>query len=143
MVRGVGPRVSLHSLALVDPPFAKQQLVLLLREWYMHPERSTAGVRVGLRRCQPAGPRLGGVARLQDRPTIERLGRYDFLERVFHKLLLNFTWWVNRKDTEGTNVFRGGFLGLDNISLFDRSSPSRAAGGSNRPMEPPGWACSA
>jgi hypothetical protein len=77
---------------------------------------------VVLLRRQPARARLGRLARLQDRA--EPWGRADclFLERVFHKLLLNFTWWVNRKDPEGRNVFQGGFLGLDNIGVFDRSA---------------------
>ena len=64
-----------------------------------------------------------------------------FLERVFHKLLLNFTWWVNRKDPDGMNVFQGGFLGLDNIGVFDRSAPAAAAATSSRPTAPAGWAC--
>ena len=110
-------------LALVDPDFAKEQLSCCCREWYHAPQRPAAGLRVGLRRRQPAGPRLGGLARLQDRRSEQRgTGDRAFLERVFHKLLLNFTWWVNRKDAEGNNVFQGGFLGLDNIGVFDRSA---------------------
>ncbi len=85
---------------------------------------ASSGLRVGLRRRQPARARLGRLARLQDRPQAARRdGDLPFLERVFHKLLLNFTWWVNRKDAEGSNVFQGGFLGLDNIGVFDRSAP--------------------
>ena len=77
-----------------------------------------------LRRRQSAGPRLGGLAHLPDRSqTQRRRGDLVFLERVFHKLLLNFTWWVNRKDVAGRNIFQGGFLGLDNIGVFDRSAP--------------------
>ena len=67
----------------------------------------------------------------------------DFLERIFHKLLLNFTWWVNRKDAEGNNVFEGGFLGLDNIGVFDRSRRCPAAAGSSSPTARPGWRCTA
>ena len=76
-----------------------------------------------VRRCQSAGTRLGGLARIYKsnaKPTAVT-GDLHFLERVFHKLLLNFTWWVNRKDADGNNVFQGGFLGLDNIGVFDRS----------------------
>jgi len=70
-------------------------------------------------------------------------GRGDlaFLERVFHKLMLNFTWWVNRKDTEGRNVFQGGFLGLDNIGVFDRSAELPTGGTSTRRTGPAGWPC--
>ena len=96
-------------MSLIDPDFAKHQLLLLTREWYMHPNGQIAGVRVGFRRRQSAGEGVGGVRIFQ----IERKmtgPRRDFLERVFQKLLLNFTWWVNRKDAEGRNVFQGGFL---------------------------------
>jgi hypothetical protein len=91
---------------------------------------------VGLRRREPAGARLGRLARLQDRPKRRGVGDRAFLERIFHKLLLNFTWWVNRKDAEGKNVFQGGFLGLDNIGVFDRSAPLPTGGTSSRPTAP-------
>ena len=115
-------------LALVDPEFAKHQLVLLGREWYQHPTaRSppTSGPSAtSTRRSTPGRP---GAS---TRSTAADAARGDtaFLERVFHKLLLNFTWWVNRKDAEGNNVFQGGFLGLDNIGVFDRSAPLPTGG---------------
>ena len=116
-------------LALIDPEFAKDQLVLLHARVVHAPQRPAARLRVGLRRRQPAGARLGGLARLPDRPqAARRRGDLAFLERVFHKLMLNFTWWVNRKDAEGRNIFQGGFLGLDNIGVFDRSAPLPTGG---------------
>ncbi len=110
-------------LAVVDPEFAKSQLVLLTREWYMHANGQLPAYEWAFSDVNPPvhawatwrvyqiDRRMSGTA---DRP---------FLERVFHKLLLNFTWWVNRKDADGRNVFQGGFLGLDNIGVFDRSAP--------------------
>ncbi len=109
-------------LALLDAEFAKQQLVLLTREWYMHPNGQIPAYEWAFGDVNPpvhawATWRVYQIDR-------KRHGRGDleFLERVFHKLMLNFTWWVNRKDAEGRNVFQGGFLGLDNIGVFDRSA---------------------
>ena len=95
------------------------------------PQRPVAGLRMGVRRRESAGARLGGLARVPDRPpraASHQDGDLAFLERVFHKLMLNFTWWVNRKDAQGRNIFQGGFLGLDNIGVFDRSSPLPTGG---------------
>ncbi len=115
-------------LALVDPHFAKQQLDLLLREWYQHPNGQIPAYEWAFGDVNP--PVLGwAVWRVYQ---IERAHHgdadRDFLERCFHKLMLNFTWWVNRKDEEGNNVFQGGFLGLDNIGVFDRSKPLPTGG---------------
>jgi hypothetical protein len=105
-------------LAHVDPEFAKSQLVLLCREWYMHPNGQLPAYEWAFGDVNPpvhalAALRVHEIAGDED---------YGFLERIFHKLLLNFTWWVNRKDSEGNNLFEGGFLGLDNIGPFDRSA---------------------
>jgi Glycosyl hydrolase family 63 C-terminal domain len=109
-------------LALVDPDFAKKQLLLLLREWYMHPNGQLPAYEWAFGDVNPPVHAWAAwrVYKIEKRIT----GKADraFLERVFHKLLLNFNWWVNRKDSEGHNVFQGGFLGLDNIGVFDRSS---------------------
>ncbi len=109
-------------IALVDPDFAKEQLVLMLREWYMHPNGQIPAYEWAFGDVNP--PVHAWAAWRVYRTEKQTRGRGDriFLEKVFHKLLLNFTWWVNRKDVEGNNIFEGGFLGLDNIGLFDRSS---------------------
>jgi hypothetical protein len=108
-------------LALIDPAFAKHQLVLMTREWYMHPNGQLPAYEWALDDVNP--PVHAWAAWRVYRIDQKRSGKGDrlFLERVFHKLLLNFTWWVNRKDTEGNNIFEGGFLGLDNIGFFDRN----------------------
>jgi hypothetical protein len=138
------------TLALVDPDFAKRQLLLMTRVWYMHPngqipayqwafgdvnppvhawavwevyrsERDSNGDVQG--RTNAAGARM---------PRSGRQGDLDFLERELRKLILNFTCWVNRKDADGNNIFQGGFLGLDNIGVFDRSAPLPTGGHINQ-----------
>jgi hypothetical protein len=115
-------------LALVDSDFAKEQLVLLLREWYMHPNGQLPAYEWAFADVNP--PVHAWAAWRVYKIDKKRNGKGDraFLERVFHKLLLNFTWWVNRKDAEGMNIFQGGFLGLDNIGVFDRSAPLPTGG---------------
>jgi hypothetical protein len=115
-------------LALVDPDFAKEQLVLLLREWYMHPNGQFPAYEWALNDVNP--PVHAWAAWRVYKIDRKRSGKGDlaFLERVFHKLLLNFTWWVNRKDADGMNIFQGGFLGLDNIGVFNRSDPLPSGG---------------
>ena len=109
-------------LALIDPEFAKDQLVILLREWYMHPNGQLPAYEWSFGDVNPPVHAWAAwrVYKIERRVTGK--ADRDFLERVFHKLLLNFTWWVNRKDPQGRNVFQGGFLGLDNIGVFDRST---------------------
>jgi hypothetical protein len=108
-------------LALIDPAFAKSQLLLLLCERYMHPNGQLPAYEWAFSDVNP--PVHAWSAWSVYKLEAQRFGRRDrpFLERVFHKLLFNFTWWVNRKDTAGLNIFEGGFLGLDNIGAFDRS----------------------
>ena len=110
-------------LALVDPDFAKEQLLLLLREWYMHPNGQLPAYEWAFADVNP--PVHAWAAWRVYKIEQKHFGRTDraFLERVFHKLLLNFTWWVNRQDAGGLNIFQGGFLGLDNIGVFDRNAP--------------------
>ena len=115
-------------LALLDSEFAKQQLLLLGREWYQHPNGQVPAYEWAFGDVNP--PVLAWatwrVYKIDEKQHSK--GDRAFLERMFHKLMLNFTWWVNRKDAEGLNVFQGGFLGLDNIGVFDRSKPLPTGG---------------
>jgi hypothetical protein len=116
-------------LALVDAEFAKQQLVMLTREWYMHPNGQMPAYEWAFGDVNPPVHAWAAWRVFQiDRKQRGDHGDIAFLERVFHKLMLNFTWWVNRKDAQGRNVFQGGFLGLDNIGVFDRSAPLPTGG---------------
>ena len=110
-------------LAMVDAEFAKEQLLLLTREWYTHPNGQIPAYEWAFSDVNPPVHAWAGwrVFKMEKKARGDD-GDLDFLERLFHKLCLNFTWWVNRKDTEGNNIFQGGFLGLDNIGVFDRSS---------------------
>ncbi|MBS1947415.1 MAG: glucosidase [Bacteroidetes bacterium] len=109
------------SLALIDPAFAKKQLMLLTREWYMHPNGQLPAYEWSFSDTNPP-VHAWAAYRVYELDWQQNDGKRDtrFLEAIFHKLLINFTWWVNRKDAEGNNIFEGGFLGMDNISLFDR-----------------------
>ena len=115
-------------LSLVDAEFAKEQLILMLREWYMHPNGQIPAYEWAYGDVNP--PVHAWAALRVYQIDKKRTGKGDtkFLARIFQKLLLNFTWWVNRKDAEGMNVFEGGFLGLDNIGVFDRSRPLPTGG---------------
>ena len=121
--------LAFHTAAFtrVDPNFAKDQLILLLREWYTHPNGQIPAYEWNFSDVNPPVHAWAALRLYRE----ERLkGRTDdaFLEKVFQKLLINFTWWVNRKDTDGNNLFEGGFLGFDNISVFDRSRPLPTGG---------------
>jgi hypothetical protein len=110
-------------LALVDADFAKHQLLLLTHDWYMHPNGQLPAYEWSFSDTNPP-VHAWAAYRVYEIDKANNGGKGDvaFLETVFHKLLLNFTWWVNRKDEEGNNIFEGGFLGMDNIGLFDRSN---------------------
>jgi len=115
--------LAFHCVAfgLVDPQFAKDQLLLLEREWYMHPNGQLPAYEWAFGDVNPPVHVAAARALYQMEQDATGEGDLDFLARIFHKLLLNFTWWVNRKDEAGNNLFQGGFLGLDNISVIDRS----------------------
>jgi hypothetical protein len=121
------------TLALIDPGFAKDQLVLLTREWYMHPNGQLPAYEWAFGDVNPP-VHAWAAWRVYEIDRAHRDGKGDraFLQRVFHKLMINFTWWVNRKDVEGRNIFQGGFLGLDNIGIFDRSAPLPTGGTINQ-----------
>ncbi len=116
------------ALAIVDSAFAKEQLLLMTREWYMHPNGQLPAYEWAFSDVNP--PVHAWAAWRVYKVEMKRRGEGDrtFLERIFQKLMLNFTWWVNRKDAGGRNVFQGGFLGLDNIGVFDRSAPLPTGG---------------
>ena len=121
------------ALALVDPVFAKNQLLLMTRVWYMHPNGQIPAYEWAFGDVNPPvhAWAVWEVYKLE-RDANGGDGDRDFLERVLHKLIVNFTWWINRKDVEGHNVFQGGFLGLDNIGVFDRSAPLPTGGHINQ-----------
>ena len=129
LVRGLGPRLPHDPARPARSRLRQVPAVLFLREWYMHPNGQIPAYEWALGDVNPpvhawAAWRVYKIDRSGQRGRGDR----QFLERVFHKLLLNFTWWVNRKDAEGKNVFQGGFLGLDNIGVFDRSAPLPTGG---------------
>ena len=111
------------ALTLVDEDFGKQQLDLMLQERYLHPNGQIPAYEWNFGDVNPPVHAWSTIFTYRLDKAQRGQGDIDWLERSFHKLLLNFTWWVNRKDRSGKNVFEGGFLGLDNIGVFDRSSP--------------------
>ncbi len=121
--------LAFHMLpfARIDPDFAKQQLELFLREWYMHPNGQIPAYEWALSDVNPP-VHAWAAWRVYKKSGKGGARDVDFLKKVFHKLLLNFNWWVNRKDKSGKHIFAGGFLGLDNIGVFDRSAPLPSGG---------------
>ena len=132
--------LAFHMLpfACIDPDFAKQQLILFLREWYMHPNGQLPAYEFAF---SDVNPPVHAWACWRVYKMTGPRGERDrrFSGAPFQKLLINFTWWVNRKDVAGKHLFSGGFLGLDNIGVFDRSQPLRLVATWRRPMAPPGW----
>jgi hypothetical protein len=117
-------------LALLDPAFAKHQLILLTHEWYMHPNGQLPAYEWSFSDSNPPVHAWAAWRVYElDKQQKNNQGDLVFLETIFHRLLINFTWWVNRKDMEGNNIFEGGFLGMDNIGVFDRDSMKLPTGG--------------
>ena len=120
------------GMAVIDPAYAKTQMLLLTREWYMHPNGQIPAYEWEFSDVNPPVQAWATWRIYQmDREATGTVDR-DFLERIFHKLMLNFSWWVNRKDAAGRNIFQGGFLGLDNIGVFNRSKPLPTGGEINQ-----------
>lgn len=109
------------SMSVVDPVFAKNQLLLLMREWYMKPDGQLPSYEWNFSDVNPPVQAWAAMEIFNLEKKSTGKGDIDFLKKVFHKLLINFTWWINRKDQNGDNIFEGGFLGLDNIGVFNRS----------------------
>ena len=116
------------TLAMVDPEFAKDQLLLLTRDWYMHPNGQLPAYEWAFGDANPPVHAWAAFRVYTQDRTLTGKADTAFLERIFQKLLLNFAWWVNRKDAGGRNIFQGGFLGLDNVGVFDRSAPLPTGG---------------
>jgi hypothetical protein len=128
------------TFCLIDPFFAKKQLVLLTHEWYMHPNGQLPAYEWSFSDVNPPVHALAAWRVYElDRQLNGTEGDIEFLETIFHKLLINFTWWVNRKDAEGNNIFEGGFLGMDNIGLFDRDSVQLPNGGQLEQADGTSW----
>ena len=141
MVCRMGPGFSLHFAGHGGSCFAKHQLLLIMREWYMKPDGQLPAYEWNFSDVNPPVHAWAAwqVYRIEKET---KGGDVVFLKRVFQKLLINFTWWINRKDRNGNNIFEGGFLGLDNIGVFNRSaSRFQRACNLNRQMVQAGWAC--
>ncbi len=110
-------------MALVDADFAKDQLILFCREWFMHPNGQLPAYEWSFSDVNPPVHAWAAWRVYKIDAKNSGVKDYAFLKRMFHKLLINFSWWINRKDADGSNIFEGGFLGLDNIGVFDRSAP--------------------
>ena len=122
--------LAFHTIALstVDGDFAKDQLDLMLREFFLHPTGQIPAYEWNFGDVNPPVHAWATIFLYRTEQALHGEGDLDFLRRSFRKLMLNFTWWVNRKDRFGKNLFEGGFLGLDNIGVFDRSAPLPTGG---------------
>jgi hypothetical protein len=134
--------LAFHTIALqlVDPAFAKQQLTLMLNEHYLHPNGQIPAYEWNFGDVNPPVHAWATIFLYNNEKQRTGKGDLDFLKRAFNKLVLNFTWWVNRKDPTGKNVFEGGFLGLDNIGVFDRSA-ALPTGGHLEQADGTAWMC--
>ena len=110
------------AISIIDPSFAKNQLVMLMREWYMNPEGQLPAYEWNFSGVNPPVHAFAALEVYRKEKEMTGKGDMQFLKKIFQKLIINFTWWVNRKDRNGNNIFAGGFLGLDNIGVFNRSS---------------------
>ena len=143
MVRGLGPRLPRGRARWSTSAFAKQQLDLLLNRLYLHPNGQLPAYEWNFSDVNPPVHAWATLFVYEiEKATTGRADR-AFLENAFQKLMKNFSWWLNRKDADNRNIFQGGFLGLDNIGVFDRSAPLPTAAGSTRRTAPRGWRCTA
>ena len=108
-------------MAILDPGFAKHQLLLIMREWYMKPDGQLPAYEWHFSDVNPPVQAWAALQVYRIEKSMTGKADISFLKRIFHKLIINFTWWINRKDASGNNIFQGGFLGLDNIGVFNRS----------------------
>ena len=122
--------LAFHTIALstVDPDFAKEQLDLMLQEFFIHPTGQIPAYEWNFSDVNPPVHAWATIFLYRTEQALKGKGDLEFLKRSFAKLMLNFSWWINRKDRFGKNLFEGGFLGLDNIGVFDRSSPLPTGG---------------
>lgn len=127
------------ALALIDVDFAKDQIELMLRDRYLHPNGQIPAYEWSFNDANPPVHAMGALKAFRAERVQRGEADFEFLKRVFHKLLLNYAWWINRKDSEGENVFEGGFLGLDNISVFDRSNLNLPPGWRLKQADATGW----
>ena len=109
------------AVSIIDPGFAKHQLLLLMREWYMSPNGQIPAYEWNFSDVNPPVHALAAFEVYKNEKKIKGKGDLLFLKKIFQKLIINFTWWINRKDSNGNNIFEGGFLGLDNIGVFNRN----------------------
>jgi len=136
----MGFGVSRHRVSTVDIDFAKEQLDLMLQEFYLHPTGQIPAYEWNFSDVNPPVHAWASIFLYRTEQALHGKGDIEFLKRSFPKLMLNFSWWVNRKDRFGNNLFEGGFLGLDNIGVFDRSSPL-PTGGSLQQADGTAWVC--